>query len=373
MDVLNFQSKLTTLTQEQYNRETAFVNDQQCHVETALMSEIEFLNPTTISYSGMQVELTDSAFDNLREILKIPSKFLVRFTEQFTEEGRNIFVERMREVIAMNKETRVKLVLNPRSKEIVRILRDAKMNVHHEEFLTLTNRIIDHFKLTVSDVQISENGEFSINTIYDKVEVSIEKLINESFFPGLTFGFSFDYGAEVMPYITREVCSNGMIGRDMTERFQLKQINESVFNEVFEKVALLRQNNFIPFSYADLVRKAAFTRASLFEMQTIYNLLTKDHGIDEGVVNEYIPWMYTTNEFDKFNLNHPVAKMTSNQKKTAVTGSTVWELVNSMSHIASHRKLTNFAENDLMIKSGRFLVRKYYDLENQINSPFSKN
>ena len=138
----------------------------------------------------------------------------------------------------------------------------------------------------------------------------------------------------------------------------------------FENLNELRKNNFAPTGFADRVRAAHDTPASLHELQFAHNLIAPFAG---ERVDHWVPLTENMNAYNRAGFE----TLSSDQMKAAKSNTSVWSTVNSITHFASHgadlidTSMHDYNASDLMVKAGNIFGKKRFDHENSMPNPFA--
>jgi hypothetical protein len=85
----------------------------------------------------------------------------------------------------------------------------------------------------------------------------------------------------------------------------------------------------------------------------------------------WAPYSETIDRYLKSNID--VHLFSPNQRKNAKTGTTIWELVNGITHFATHDngfKIDDYDRRRLQVEASKLLNKKVYDTANLVASPF---
>jgi len=334
--------------------------------------DINLVDTETIEYKGSQIKITKQAFKNLLGLLGMSNSFANKFEELFTKEAKAQFINTMKNAMASNsgKLNQVTIVLNPINKAIVAITKGDKFNISNQQFMGVAENIIDNNGMDVTNWSVDPStGIININAFNPHATFAVKGLSDEVFTGGVTFKNSPNKGFEVLPYINRQFCTNGLTTAMSAEAYTLHSLDNQSMETFFENMKELRKNNFAPTGFADRVRIANNTPASMHELQFAHKLIAP---YADSRADNWIPLHENIAAYHKAGFEN----MTSNQMKGAKSNTSVWDIVNGVTHFATHGTTiidTNMQEHDassLMTKAGNIFGKKSFDHENHMPNPF---
>ena len=301
--------------------------------------DINLIDGESIEYNGQKINLTPTAFKNLLGLLGMSNQFAQKFESLFTKEAKSQFINTMKNAMASNsgKLSEVTLVLNPISKSVVAITKKDQFGISNQQFMGVAENIIDNHGMNVTNWSVDPGtGIVTINAFNPKANFAVQGLSDEVFTGGVTFKNSLDQGS--------------------MEKF-------------FENMNDLRKNNFAPTGFADRVRMAHNTPASLNELQFAHNLIEPFAGERS---NTWIPYAENMNAF----YNAGLDSISAQQMKAAKSNTSVWDVINGVTHFATHgagiidTNMQDYNASDLMVKSGNLFGKKAFDHENTMPDLF---
>jgi hypothetical protein len=334
------------------------------------LRDIEVINSETLTLDGKHVGMSNEAFKNFCKIVGLPVGFDKTFSSAFGDKARQQLVNRLKVAAQAKGNSSVSIVLNPETKKIIAVQKDPRDLVSNQSFLESTTRMINRFDLEVSDFSVSDDGSVVINTASPKNAWGIQGLKDEDHFGGISFSNSPNNGFQVSPFLYRLVCANGMIGKSFSETMQLGQMDQMNLLKFNENLEALAKRGFRPEKFEERVRLAMNTRASLAEMEHAHGRIISVSDADVKEIESWIPYQQTKASFFKSGVD--VNTLTTNQMKGAKTGMTIWEMINSITHFATHDngfKMKSFNRRTLQTESSRILCDNF-DMANLIASPF---
>ena len=342
--------------------------------KTVAFRDITLIDDKTIEYKGSRLGITKDCFTSLLRILGMSQTFAGKFENLFNAETKAAFINRIKDAMATNVGglNEITLVVNPTTKSVVAISKLATDMISNDRFLNVVDRIIDQNGLEISNWTVDPTrGMVNINTFNPKAEFAVSGIDNEVFKGGVTFQNSPNGGFQVLPYVNRLWCTNGMTTSLAQEAYTLQSLDAATMEKFFEQLNELRKNNFAPTSFADMVRQANNTPASLHEMSQAYNQIEKFAG---QRAENWIPLQENMNAYAKAGFE----SLSAQQLKGAKSNQSMWSVINGLTHFATHGRsiiesnLQDYDTTKMMVNAGN-LFGKSYDHANQMPDIFGQN
>ena len=363
---------LTTLSQTEIkNRKAETLNSQSIR-KTVPVREVNIINDTTIEYQGKRLEITPEAFKDLMKIIGMSQQFAKKFETLFSAETKAQFVNQMKNAMAANLNE-ITLILAPLSKKIVGFSRTATSMISHERFINLADQIIDQHGFEITNWGVNGNkGEVIINVANPAAQFGIG-IADEIFTAGLTLKNSPMNGIQVMPYVNRMWCTNGLTTPLAAESYSLADLSKDSMEKFFQHMSDLRRNGFRPAGFEETVKKAINTPASMWELQRAHNSVKRHVG---DAADNWIPYNENRNAYMTANLD--LGQMNSEQLKNARSNQSIWSVVNGMTHVATHApeqlafNMTDKDSTQLMVEAGGIFGGSW-NLGNQVPNPWRTN
>ena len=338
------------------NRKAETLNSQSIR-KTIAVRDIDLVDDTTIEYNGKRLEITKEAFKSLMKLIGMSATFAKKFESLFNAETKAKFVNQMKNAMAAQLNE-ITIILSPTTKKVVGFSKQATDLISHDRFLNLTDQIIDQhgFEVTNWGIDLGSLG-----------------LSDEVFTAGLTMKNSPFGGIQVMPYVNRMWCANGLTTGLASETYSLNNLNPESMENFHSHMQNLRKNGFVPTDFANTVKLASETPASLWEMERAHGIVKRAAG---DSADSWIPLNDNRAAYTKMNMNP--TDFSSAQKKNARTDQSIWSLVNGVTHCATHApenlvfNMTDRESTEMMVQAGNILG-KNFDLGNQMASPFAEN
>lgn len=334
--------------------------------------DINLIDVESIEYQGSKINITKSAFKNLLGLLGMSNQFATKFENLFTKEAKAQFINTMKNAMASNsgRLSEVTLVLNPVTKTVVAITKKEEFGISNQQFMQVAENIIDNQSMDVTNWSIDPGtGIITINAFNPKANFAVQGLSDEVFTGGVTFQNSPKDGFQVLPYVNRQWCTNGLTTAFAQEAYTLNSLDQGSMEKFFENLNGLRKNNFAPTGFADRVRAAHNTPASLHELQFAHNLIEPFAG---ERVDNWIPLAENMNAFYRAGFE----SLSTEQLKHAKSNTSVWDVINGVTHFATHgahiidTNMQDYNASELMVKSGNLFGKKSFDHENTMPDLF---
>lgn len=334
--------------------------------------DINIIDGESIDFKGTRIGITKSAFKSLLGLIGMSQTFANKFETLFTKEAKSQFINTMKNAMASNsgKLSEVTMVINPITKSVVAFTKAEKAGISNKQFLEVAENIIDNQSMDVTNWSIDPGtGLVTINAFNPKAEFGVKGLSDEVFTGGVTFQNSPKDGFQVLPYVNRKWCANGLTTALAQETYTLNSLDNASMEKFFENLNGLRKNNFAPTGFADRVRAAHNTPASLHELNWA-------HSIIEPLAGERAEHWVPKNE--NFNAYYKAGfdTLSSDQQKGAKSNTSVWDVVNGVNHFATHgasiidTNMQDYNATELMVKAGNLFGKKSFDHENHMPNPF---
>jgi hypothetical protein len=325
-------SIITLSSSEIKNRQAETRNSQSIR-KTVSVREINLINDSTIEYQGKRLAITKDAFKSLMKLIGMSAAFAKKFEGLFNAETKAKFVNQMKNAMAAQLNE-ITIILSPATKKVVGFSKEATDMISHDRFINLTNQIIDQNGFEVTNWGTdADKGSVIVNVFNPKAQFDLAALglSDEVFTAGLTLKNSPFGGIQVMPYVNRLWCSNGLSTSMSQDTYSLNNLNPESMENFHQHMKQLRQKGFIPTNFANTVKLATETPASLWEMERAYNIVKPMTGAS---ADSWIPLNDNRSAYTKIGQNPE--EFTAAQKKNARTDQSVWSLVNGITHVATH-------------------------------------
>ena len=365
---------LTTLSGTELTNRRAMTRNSQSLRKTVAVRDINLIDDSTIEFHGKRLAITKDAFKNLISLIGMSNAFAKKFESLFNPETKAKFINQMKNALAAQLNE-ITMVVSPTSKKVVGFTKQATDLISHDRFMGLADQIIDQHGFEVTNWGVDgEKGSVIINAVNPKgtFDLGSMGLSEEVFQSGLTLKNSPSGGIQVMPYVNRMWCANGLTTSLATDSYSLTNLSQESMENFFQHMSHLRSNGFVPTDFANTVKLATQTPASLWEMERAHSLVKRAAG---DAADSWIPLSNNYGAYTAAGQNPQ--EFTSAQKKNATSDQSIWSLVNGVTHCATHApenlvfNMTDRESTEMMVQAGNILG-KNFDLGNTITSPFAK-
>jgi len=150
----------------------------------------------------------------------------------------------------------------------------------------------------------------------------------------------------------------------------LGQMDGFSMERFWSQLNQLAERGFRPANFENRIRLAMNTRASLFELETAHDWMRSLSDADHKELEAWVPLHNTRAKFHESRID--TISFSTAQKKGAKTGTSVWDLVNGVTHFATHDngfKIDDYDRRRLQVEASRMLT-KDFDMANFVPSPF---
>lgn len=358
---------ITTLAQTELTARRAATLNAQPIRKTVPVRDINIVNDTTVELGGSRLEMTKDAFKNLMSLIGMSSTFAKKFEELFNPEAKAKFINQIKNAMA-SQMNEITMIVSPLQRKITGFSKQATDIISNDRFLAVADQIIDQHGFEVSNWGIAADGSVTINAFNPKAQFEIG-IKDEVFTAGLTLGNSIANGIQVMPYVNRLWCTNGLTTSFAKDTYELKSLTPEAMENFYQHMAELRKNGFVPSDFGDTVRRAINTPASLWEMQRGYNMIKNYVG---ERADNWIPLNENLSAYEK--IGYEITELNADQKKNARSNQSIWSIVNGVTHVASNHQdfATEMQDSDstkLMVSAGEILGSNW-NLANEMRNPF---
>jgi hypothetical protein len=362
---------ITTLGAPLIEQKRSETLNSQAIRRTVAFADINIVDDKTIEYKGSRLSVSTDFFKQLLKMIGMSQTFAGKFESLFNTETKTAFINRIKDAMASNAGglSEVTLIVNPNTKSVIGLAKNATDMISNDRFLNVVDRIVDQNGLEISNWSIDPmKGMVNINTFNPKAEFQVAGLNDEVFKGGVTFQNSPNGGFQVLPYVNRMWCTNGLTTAFAQEAYTLQSLDAGTMEKFFEQLNDLRKRNFAPSMFSDQVKQAIATPASISELQNGYYMIEKFAG---ERTDNWIPLKENMNAYAKNGFEF----MSAAQMKGARSNTSIWDLVNGVNHFATHGNSiidTNMQDYDatrLMVQAGN-IFGKQYDHANQMPDIF---
>lgn len=364
---------ISTLSNQLVEQKKVETLEAQSLRRTVPFRDINLLDETAIEYQGSRINITKSAFKSLLRLLGMSQQFAKKFENLFTSEAKSQFINRMKDAMASNSGnmSEITLIVNPVNKSIINFAKSEDAKISNQQFVNVAEDIINKHSMDVTNWTVDPTtGLITIDAFNPKAEFGIEGLSNEVFTGGVSFKNSPVEGFQVMPYVNRQWCTNGLTTAMAQETYTLHSLSGDNMEKFFQHLQELRKNNFAPTGFGDRVRMAINTPASLHEMKFAHNLIAP---YANERADHWVPLQENMNAYNKAGFEN----MSADQMKMAKTNTSVYDVLNGVTHFSTHgaeiidTNMQDYNASEIQTRIGNLFGKKSFDFENSMPNPFA--
>lgn len=365
---------ITTLSNKLVEQKKAETLNAQALRRTVPFREVNLIDEKTIEFNGARIGITPQAFKSLLKLLGMSQQFAKKFETLFTPDAKRQFINRMKDAMASNvgNMSEITLVVNPITRNIVNFGRGEDAKVSNSQFVQVAEDLISKHSMEVTNWSVDPTtGLVTIDAFNPKAEFGIDGLSDEVFTGGVSFKNSPIQGFQVMPYVNRQWCTNGLTTAMAAETYTLHSLSGDNMEKFFNHLQELRKNNFAPTGFGDRVRAAHNTPASLAEMNFAHRIIEPFAG---ERTSHWVPLQENMNAYHKAGFE----SLSADQMKNAKTNTSVWDLLNGVTHFSTHgnkiidTNMQDYNAADIQTRIGNLFGKSSFDHENSMPNPFGQ-
>ena len=352
------------------------------------LSDIELtdksLERCIIKLHGHEVPVARSFFARLGQVVSLNVALLNRMTKN---EDKAVQIKLLEAVKAYsetrNGDKEFLLIGDPGKHQITNIVVADKYTRLTNETLFETAELLTN---EVPDLQVESvdhiGDSVSINLVHAK-DASFERLGPDEVF---RFGISLVNNAntsKVNEFMYRLACDNGMISKSPLGDDPdggdgpgfgggpKGRSGPDTFRDIINQAHIWARDGFIPVSFQDKLDRAMKTQASLAEMQNAFGVverMIKEEDSDrklwvvKAAKVKLFPHLDET-ERRIIGKGYNPNELSIDQKKFIKTGHSVWDLVNDLTWLGSHKSTFDLVQPARLKVEGGSLMAKRWDLE----------
>ena len=325
----------------------------------------------TITIEGRPLRLTSSAFKSLLKTLGINDTFMNKFTSIFGVKSKNQLVNIIKNKMESSNSKTVSIYVHPKTFRVVAITPINKPYVSPEFYFNMVEGVMSDNNLDVTNMNMSADGNVSISTLNTGWGFDVDGLKDESFNTGVIMTAGPTEDIAVDPHILRLICTNGMVGPrrlEMGPRLESSSIGD-IQKFMSELNGIREHNKQFKSVFQDQVKKMNGIHASYHELVTLRDLVESrvtdiNDSRTEAVLDRFFPVKDVRKMYNEKGIL--LSNLTKRHHKNTKTDMTTWELLNSLTDVASHdygMGIGELAKADLKKQSGLFMFKKEFDTE----------
>lgn len=367
--------KIITIGQGIFSQRAADSIAKQPLRRTVNLAEIDIVDDEKIQYKGSTIKINKQAFSDLMRILKIPTAFIQRFGDLMEDKPaeKQRFINTIKNILGDRGSSgrTVTLVLDQSTRTIIAVHKTARNLISNASFIDVVSSVIGDNQLDVVDFSVNSDGSTLVNALAMQKQFEIQGMKDEVFHGGVSFSNDPKNGFIVSPYINRLVCANGSVHRGFEESYKLTSTDSNTLEKFFGDLSNLAKKGFKPERFVERVEEANKLMCSLSEMYKAKKAIkevVKDIKPEE--IETWIPVKYTESAYNRIGIDTHLLR--PGQLKNAKTDTTVWDLVNGLTHFATHHngfEINDYDRRKLQIVAGSLLTDEH-DMSNFVRSPF---
>lgn len=354
-------------------------------IKRVKLADIKFeersIETNTVIIKGHQVPVTRSFFTRLAQVVGLN----VALIKQMQKNADQLIQQKLLEAVKSYAETRdggkdFLLIGDLDQRKITNIVvADKYSRLTNDTLFQTTEMLMNEVPdLSIESIDQTEDGNFSINLVHT-MDAGFEKLGPDEVF---RFGLSLvntNNRSEIKDFMYRLACSNGMISRTpIDDGPKLKGPGSGIglagpdaFRDIINQAHVWARNGFLPVSFEDKLSVAVDTQASLAELSNIFRIV-ESQIVEEDPDRKFKMIMAAKEQLFP-NLAETERRLISkgfdpkalleDEKRFIKTGRSVWDLVNDLTWLGSHKSIFDFSNPKSFKVAGGNLFTKKWDLQ----------
>lgn len=343
-------------------------------VKRVKLSDIELSDSSVkdgaIHIGGARIPVSDKFFNRLGQAVNLQTGLLNRMQKNDDREVQT----KLLQAVKGYSETR------DGDKEFL-IIGDAKRHevgdiVKADKYHRLSNEtLFETAEMMLNEVpdmhveSIDSDSGLSINLIHGS-QVGFEKIGKDEVF---RFGVSLVNGntkSRVDDFFYRLSCANGAVARNLNTAFEFGN-GSAAFRELLDSMTAWAKVGFVPRTFQDRLETAMRTPASLAELErakeTVISQLREEDPEQKALLvksleAQFFP-EYAATQKRILQKGYNPLQLSPAQTKFIKTGAKIWDVVNELTWIGSHKSVFNFHDNKKFKVEGGNLFSKSWDLQ----------
>jgi hypothetical protein len=326
----------------------------------------------TLEIQGRKIELLKSAFQSLIKTMGITNNFIEKFGKLFGQGLKNKLVDVLTKKLDAEKNEKLAVYIHPKLLKVVAITNPTSPYVSPDFYFDTVENVLTNNQLDVSNMSINNTGDISISTLNKEWGFAVDGMSDEDFNTGVIITTGPTESLSVNPHILRLICKNGMTAprRLNMGPALLDSSPESVQKFMTELNSIKETDRQFKSVFTDQVKKMDSLYASFNEVHQLRQMVERvvtdvEDSRTLGILERFFPTGQYTNEYlTTKNIN--LDKLSQRHWRNAKTDMTVWELLNSLTDVASHdygMGVGELAKNSLKREAGKFMFKKEFDTE----------
>ena len=359
---------MKSLTINQYEKQKQAAIENQAKCVNGTLKDLKLLSHTNCELRGNKLKLTARAMQDLLALLGLKSADATY--RNTLEQQWDILIEKLRAVFSTANEIPIAFMVSPAHDALLGIKKGNRIPLSNASFFGLAEQAIDRHQLELISMAQNAEGGVILNTIQPNNPWEVHGFKDESFNGGVSFVNDLKKGMHVKAYLNRLICENGMVATLFQDRLRLREVSARGAAQLLSGINGMSKNNFQPEGFINKVKTACNTTASVYELENAAKKVRELTGCDQLRIEGVLPVIETKNAYrDHGTMLH---KLNSRQKRGALTGVSVNDVVNAITYIATHDDLLSMPQDVRaeMQQFGGEILTNEFDHANKVGGPY---
>ena len=364
------------ISQSEFNQAKQDLAGSDPLVKRVKLADIQLddnsIRTNSIELDGSRIPVSNKFFNRLGQMVNLNASLITKMNKN---EDTGVSTKLLQAVKSYsetrNGDAEFLLVGDRTSHEVVNIVKADKYHRLSNETLfataeTILNEIPD---MHIESIDQNGPGGLGINLIHGS-QVGYERIGKDEVF---RFGISLVSNgttSRVDDFFYRLSCENGAVARNLNTAFEFGQ-GQDAFRKLIDQMNGWAKVGFVPKTFQERLERAMVTKASYAEVErALYSVTGAIKEPDADIKAQFIKAAEQQffPEYDAatkriFRAGHNPLALTDAQKRFIKTDATIWDVVNELTWIGSHKTTFDLKNSKAFKVAGGNLFAKSWDLE----------
>lgn len=278
---------------------------------------------------------------------------------------KKLFTELINLITYASKDLDVVLLIDLDNRKVIEINSGSRSRLNNKTLFNIADRLLnDDSKLELFEIE-GNGHEFNLKLL-NTMEMDFGHDENHQF--GIVLS-NDKLGTSISDFAYRLICSNGMMGVRTDERLRITGDSDKELMNLFEIISNMRNTNYLPHEFEDMIKNAKDIPASLRELDFVVSKLKRMVSVENPDLLDGVRRAYTEKHFPQYyeTINRLKGKgydweMFDDKELSKIrTDMKVWDMINEMTWIGSHNEPVHLTNRVEMQHEGGKIIKRGFD------------